>query len=250
MLERLDVIALSGGKDSTALALALHEAADREYVAVCTPTGDELPEMEMHWQRLGEMLGKPIIRIEYPGGLRAVTRAQKMLPNFRARFCTRILKIETYRAWMEKQAEQYKAVHSYVGLRYDEPGRAGGNFDDIEGVSTHFPMREWQWGLREVWKFLDDRSIKIPRRTDCARCYHQQLGEWYLLWKEYPEIYADAINDEVELSHTYRTPGRDTWPTPLSELAQAFKTRGAPVKSLKMAERRMENREQCRVCSI
>ena len=46
------VVALSGGKDSTALALRLAEVEPREYVYLCTPTGRELPEMEAHWTRL------------------------------------------------------------------------------------------------------------------------------------------------------------------------------------------------------
>ena len=48
------IVALSGGKDSTALALRLAELEPREYVYVCTPTGDELPEMFAHWRKLGK----------------------------------------------------------------------------------------------------------------------------------------------------------------------------------------------------
>jgi len=46
------VIALSGGKDSTALALALHEREPRDYDYVITPTGNELPAMKVHWAKL------------------------------------------------------------------------------------------------------------------------------------------------------------------------------------------------------
>lgn len=37
----MHVVALSGGKDSTALALRLAETEPRDYTYVCTPTGDE-----------------------------------------------------------------------------------------------------------------------------------------------------------------------------------------------------------------
>jgi hypothetical protein len=49
----LHVLALSGGHDSTALAFLLKDREPRPYNYVCTPTGDELPEMFAHWRNLG-----------------------------------------------------------------------------------------------------------------------------------------------------------------------------------------------------
>ena len=46
------VIGLSGGKDSTALALRLMETEPREYELICNATGNELPEMVEHWAKL------------------------------------------------------------------------------------------------------------------------------------------------------------------------------------------------------
>src|SRR5262245_37676527 len=54
------VVALSGGKDSTAVALRLAEIEPREYVYLCTPTGDELPAMLAHWAQLEVLLGRPL----------------------------------------------------------------------------------------------------------------------------------------------------------------------------------------------
>lgn len=48
----LHVVALSGGKDSTAMALRLRELnPDIDYTYSCTPTGNELPEMELSLER-------------------------------------------------------------------------------------------------------------------------------------------------------------------------------------------------------
>jgi len=45
-MTELHVIALSGGKDSTAMALRLAELhPEREFVRLITPTGNELPEL-------------------------------------------------------------------------------------------------------------------------------------------------------------------------------------------------------------
>lgn len=242
----MHVVALSGGKDSTALALRLRELnPETDYTFVCTPTGDELPEMFAHWRKLGELLGKKLTPICHPKGLKGIIRQEKMLPNFRARFCTRILKIEPYRQWL---AENAPCV-SHVGLRADEEGRAGGAYSDIPGIEMRFDLREWGWGVNEVWSYLDGRGVTIPDRTDCARCYHQQIGEWWMLWKYQPALYADAERDEAEFGHTYRSPGRDTWPVGLKELREAFES-GRQPKSVKPTSNGLRHVGACRVCTL
>lgn len=253
MIERdengaLHVVALSGGHDSTAMSLLLAEREPRPYNYVCTPTGDELPEMFAHWRDLGDRLGKRIIPV-MAGTLKSVIRQQKMLPNFRARFCTRILKIEPYRQWLTEQA-QFGPIVSYVGLRADEEGRAGGAYDDIGGITMRFPLREWGMDDPMVLAALAERGVVCPNRTDCARCYHQKIGEWYELWLNHRDIFFDAVIDETELGATYRTPGRDSWPTSLMEMAAEFEGGRVPTVSLNRMARERMAAGGCRVCSL
>jgi tRNA(Ile)-lysidine synthase TilS/MesJ len=56
------IVGLSGGKDSTAMALRLTEVEPREYAYICTPTGNEPAEMQAHWSHLEGLLGQPLIR--------------------------------------------------------------------------------------------------------------------------------------------------------------------------------------------
>jgi hypothetical protein len=60
------IVAISGGKDSTALALHLAEIEPRDYTYLITPTGDELPEMVEHWEKLEQLLGKPVRTYHQP----------------------------------------------------------------------------------------------------------------------------------------------------------------------------------------
>lgn len=111
------VVGLSGGKDSTCLALALrerHPEIDFEYI--CTPTGNELPELFVHLDALEARLGKPILRLGIGKNLHELVREIQMIPNFRARWCTRMLKIEPTIEYMQTLPA---GSLLYVGLRAD-----------------------------------------------------------------------------------------------------------------------------------
>jgi len=240
------IVPVSGVKDSSCLALALKEREPRPYNYVYTPTGDELPEMELHMDRLEKMLERPIIKLTN-GTLATQIERNHMLPNVFSRWCTRLLKLRP----AGKFYAQFAPVICYVGIRDDEDEREGTRpGGDSAPVGTEvvqvFPFQHWGWGLEEVWAFLDARGVCIPDRTDCARCPYQKLGEWYNLWLYHRDIYLDAEADEALWSHTFRSPQRDTWPAGLAELREAFEAGRVPDRSLRMMEKR---RGMCSVCS-
>lgn len=244
-MSELHVVALSGGKDSTAMALMLSAAYPQPYTYICTPTGDELPEMWAHWRHIGELLGSHIHPV-MGGTLTGLIEQFGALPNWRQRWCTRLLKIEPYAAWLMQQTKQYDRVISYVGLRADEEEREGGDYSMVAGVESRFPLREWGWTVEDVWGYLDMMGVSIPQRTDCGRCFFQTIGEWNVLWKDHPAVYADAERQEEEVGHTFRSPSRDTWPAGLKELRGEFE-RGRPIRGAKSD---LLAAHKCRVCRI
>ena len=240
----INVVWLSGGKDSTAMALRLaelHPETDWRYV--CTPTGDELPDVLLHWAKLEILLGKPIEKVRHKLTLNEMIAEFDALPSWRMRWCTRMLKIETAQAWYKKNAP----CVAYVGLRADEPEREGGIFGgDIE---QRYPMREWGWGLAEVWRYLMERGVQIPQRTDCARCPYQRLSDWWELWKEHPSYYASAEAQEDAVGHTFRSDQRDTWPADLKGLRLRFE-RGDVPRGVELNGDLFGKVEACRACSL
>jgi len=235
-----NIVALSGGKDSTALALRLAEVEPRQYRYVCTPTGDELPEMMEHWARLERLLGAPIERLG-TATLPGLIYQQHALPNVWMRWCTRMLKIEPF--------ESYLVMHLpctvYVGLRADEAAREGVIYEASLLITQRFPLREWGWGLRNVTDYLAQRGVSIPARTDCAACFFQTLAEWHALWRDHSERYARAEAWEAFTGHTLRSPQRDTQPTGLAELRAKFESGYVPKGKANMGERKV----MCAVCA-
>jgi hypothetical protein len=102
--------------------------------------------------------------------------------------------------------------------------------------------------LPEVVSYLGQRNVDIPERTDCAWCFFQTLGEWWRLWKDHPDIYAEAEAWETRTGYTWRSPGRDTWPTSLKELRERFEAGHVPMGN--PAQRDLFKGMKCRVCTI
>ena len=246
----LQVVALSGGKDSTAMALALAYFEPGNYQYAITPTGNELPVMVAHWRKLADMLDAPLRPVSRES-LTGLIRRQRALPNHRARWCTRILKLDQYYKWLGSLGP----CISYVGLRADEEGRTGMVFPDTDSVVMDFPMKRWGWTLQDVTDFLTWIGLEIPERTDCAWCFWQKLGEWYLLWRDQPEIYREGEELEAWVSaergetYTFRSPSRDKWPASLRELRLRFEAGEMPERSLKMMDKRRLT-GACRVCTL
>lgn len=236
------IVALSGGKDSTALALALQEIEPGDYEYVCTPTGNELPEMVAHWKHLGELLGKPIKPVTSGRSLGGLIKIQNALPNWRMRWCTRMLKIEPF----QRYAMNNLPCTLFVGIRADEQlGRDGADYGSPLLINQRWPFVEWGWEIGDVRAYLKRRGIEIPERTDCACCFFQTLYEWWRLWKFYPEHYAEGESWEERTGHTLRSDSRDTWPAALKDLRQRFEAGEVPKRRTTMSDRPA----MCSVCA-
>lgn len=263
------VVALSGGDDSTCLAFALKEREPREYNYLCSPTGDELPEMFTHWNWLGDALGRKLIPIMAGKSLFAMARDEGIIPNFQRRWCTRKLKIYPFIAFLREQLI-FGPIIAYVGLRADEPLRVGGVYGNIEGIEQRFPLREWGFDDPMVHAFNEQRGIIIPERTDCARCYHQRIGEWWRLWKDHRDLFVEAVEFEAEMGGTFRTPARkdgepvwrekggfrylasshDTWPVRLADMMVLFERGFVPTIGRDPRTRDLFRSGPCRTCSL
>lgn len=227
------VVAFSGGKDSTALALQLAERG-HAFRLLYTPTGNELPAVNEHIARVAAHIGMELVIPEGPN-LRDSILDQRCIPNFRMRWCTRMIKIEPCARWLQG----HPGITLAVGLRADEDGRAGGTYD---AADITYPLRDWCWDEGMVIDYCKAQGFEPPERTDCAWCYHQTLSEWWSLWSTNPMLFEQGESLELYLGHTFRSEDRDTWPASMRGLRREFEQGRKPKPR--------RRRSSCRVCSL
>jgi PP-loop superfamily ATP-utilizing enzyme len=236
------IVAFSGGNDSTAMALRMAELGE-DFECLFTPAGNEPPELWAHVDSIIAQINRPLVK---PPNLSLMFWIQKhqALPNFRQRWCTRQIKIEPCIAYLMKQTDPVLCV----GLRADEEDRQGlyGSY-----ATYRYPLREWGWAIRDVRRYLDERGVVVPERTNCMLCYDQRLSEWWELWKTKPEEWDKGELLEAQMAHTFRSAHRDTWPAGLKELRQRFEAGHIPQgveQQLSIFDG--EKYGRCRVCQF
>src|SRR6266540_6293693 len=115
MKETRHILMLSGGKDSTALAIYMRDRVpDMEYV-FCD-TDKELPETYEYLDKIEFFLGKKIVRLRDDRGFDHWLQVYGgYLPSSQMRWCTRMLKIKPFEKYVDGDE-----VMMYVGIRADE----------------------------------------------------------------------------------------------------------------------------------
>jgi 3'-phosphoadenosine 5'-phosphosulfate sulfotransferase (PAPS reductase)/FAD synthetase len=202
------ILALSGGKDSSALAVyLLGKVENLEYV-FCD-TGEELDETYEYINRLQDFLCSKINWLKSEKDFRYyVDLYNGVLPDARTRWCTRMLKLKPYEGFIGDDP-----VVSYVGIRADEPHRKG-YISTKPNIKTVFPFVENNIRLEDVERILKDSGLGVPRyyewrsRSGCYFCFYQQKREWIGLKNFHPELFEKAkAFEKIDLE----TGERYTW---------------------------------------
>ncbi|MCH7226298.1 phosphoadenosine phosphosulfate reductase family protein [Haloferula sp. A504] len=203
--ENRHVLNVSGGKDSSALALLMagrvkgfeHFRHDGMEYVFCD-TQKELPETYEYLARLEAELGSKIIRLNAKAGFDHWYKLfNGYLPSPQNRWCTKYLKLKPFEAHVGNDN-----VVSYVGLRADED--RVGYISRKPNIKTRYPLKEAGIDYNGVIKILEDSGIGLPTfmkwgRTNsgCTFCFFQTPFEWAKLFERYPEYFEEAMGYET-----------------------------------------------------
>ena len=202
------VLGLSGGKDSSALALYVKETRpelDIEYFF--TDTGYELPETNDFVDQLEEKLGyihrlndRSLNNMEGRGDKtfsHLLKEHGNYLPSQRDRWCTIQMKLKPFEQWVDAFIADGYEIKNYVGIRADEPNRTG--FMVIEKpIESIFPFREDGIVKSDIENILQRNGLELPAyydwrsRSGCTFCFYQQKIEWLKLMEKHPDLFEEA----------------------------------------------------------
>jgi len=225
-VESRHVLGLSGGRDSAALAVFMRQHyPDLNIEYFFTDTGKELPEVYEFLGRLEGFLGKPIKRLNPDRDFDFwLSQYKNFLPSPQTRWCTRMLKIRPFEAWIRADLERGVKVVSYVAIRSDENHREG-HSSTHDNLAVRLPFREHGIDLPGVKELLEASGVGLPAyyrwrsRSGCTFCFFQQKIEWVHLKEEHPAAFEEAKRYE-KLARDHNSPFTWSPSESLEELEQ------------------------------
>jgi len=195
------ILSLSGGKDSSALAVYMRDRIPQMEYVFCD-TEKELPETYDYLARLEAYLGKPITVLKHDG--RDFDHWLHVyggyLPSPQMRWCTRHLKLEPFEKFVRDDP-----VMNHVGIRADE--HREGLISTLPNIKTVFPFKEDGIVKEDVLRILAEAGLGLPdyyrwrSRSGCYFCFFQQKIEWVGLMETHPKWFKLACQYEEETAH-------------------------------------------------
>ena len=192
------ILSLSGGKDSTALAIYMRDKVPEMEYVFCD-TAKELPETYDYLDKLEAYLGKAVTRLKNdPEIFDTMLKIRGgFLPSPRMRWCTEQLKIRVFEKYVGDQS-----VVNYIGIRADENRK--GNISNKSNLQSRYPFIEDGLTKDDITHLLEQSGLGLPdyyrwrSRSGCYFCFFQQRIEWVGLLENHPALFEEAANYEKE----------------------------------------------------
>lgn len=194
------ILGLSGGKDSTALAIFMRQQyPDLEIEYFFCDTHKELRETYEYLRRIEAWLGITIHYLEAERGFdHWLDVYGGVLPSPKMRWCTKKMKIIPLEKWVGDDE-----VITYVGIRADE--NRDGYISTKPTITAKFPFKEHGLVKADIIRLLEESGIGMPdyyrwrSRSGCYFCFFQRKYEWVMLAQEHPDLFQKAV--EYEQNH-------------------------------------------------
>lgn len=240
---------MSGGKDSTALALFMRDRVENMEYVFCD-TDKELTETYEYLNRVEAFLGKKIVRLNSKAGFdHWLDVFGGYLPSPQMRWCTKLLKLRPFEEYVGEEP-----VISYVGIRADED--RSGYISTKPNIKAVFPLKEAGIDHAGVIRILEESGIGMPpylkwgrTHSGCYFCFFQRPIEWVRLLETHPEQFEAAQRYEKTSGEATKN---FTWVQgmPLSELRKPENVAAIKHRFAENEQRRKANRGNKKLIEI
>lgn len=217
------IINFSGGRSSAMMTKLLWDKS-QDYIVSFQNTGKETPATLDFINECDKRWNLNIVWLEYcwesgMHGVKQVTYetasrngepfemaidSQKgFLPGLFARYCTRLLKIDTLKRYLKSIG--IVDYTSYNGIRYDEPRRWSKikDNDDVE-----LPLVSWKITKADVLQFWKEQEFNLMVNEpygNCDGCFLKGKGKLSIIAKERPEMLNWWIEQEARTGNQFRS---------------------------------------------
>lgn len=192
-----EIVSLSMGKDSSALAVYLkNKYPHKKFEFVFVDNGAELPEVYTYLPKLQQVIGE--VKVLHSSLEGIILQKGGFLPSKNARYCTADSKIKPLAKYIG-----IRPVIMYVGLRADEFSPDRGWRWPLN-VATEYPFQSEGITKKDVERILTRAGIGLPgfyrfkSRSGCYFCPFQKRIEWVGLLENHPQLFAKAMSFERE----------------------------------------------------
>ena len=243
------ILCMSGGKDSTALALFMRDRVENMEYVFCD-TDKELTETYEYLNRVEAFLGKKIVRLNSKAGFdHWLDVFGGYLPSPQMRWVTKLLKLKPFEEYVGEEP-----VISYVGIRADED--RSGYISTKPNIKAVFPLKEAGIDHAGVIRILEESGIGMPpylkwgrTHSGCYFCFFQRPIEWVRLLETHPEQFEAAQKYEKISGESTKN---FTWVQgmPLSELRRPENVAAIKRRFAESEQRRKANRGNKKLIEI
>jgi hypothetical protein len=191
----MKIVSFSGGKDSTALAILEADA-----MPVFVDTQWEFDEIYRHIERFESVTGRKVFKLSgkdlYGENLPESIKRKRFMPGFKARWCTRMHKVEVIETWLMDKVP----AEMLIGLRADEEERIG-HIVCLDGLTARYPLRERGMVYQDVVDLCNKHDL-LPHypvymaRGGCKGCFYKRKSEVLALRELQPAIYNELMELE------------------------------------------------------
>lgn len=208
--EPINIVNLSGGKDSTAMLLMMIEKGIPVHKVLFADVGDgaEFPYMYDYLKQVEEYTGIPITVVKsdkwtcssifygYPSRGKYKDEIRGFPPTIGSG-CR-------YRSWLKVEpleAASGTGNHVYIGIAADEANRSR-SLEYAKGKNTyHFPLVDWGVTEQQCLDYLKARGLYNElydyfRRLGCFWCPKQPIGSLRSLWRAFPDLWEELLQME------------------------------------------------------